>query len=77
MHSRKRWQRFRVSSAPDINGAFYAMVRLPVDSAEDFCRWMLDEFEHEGKTVMLAPGAGFYATPGQGIDQVPYCLCVE
>ncbi len=55
---------------PDINGAFYAMVKLPVDSAEDFCRWMLDEFEHEGKTVMLAPGAGFYATPGQGVDQV-------
>lgn len=55
---------------PDINGAFYAMVKLPVDSAEDFCRWMLDEFEHEGKTVMLAPGAGFYATPGHGLDQV-------
>ncbi|MDG2186089.1 MAG: aminotransferase class I/II-fold pyridoxal phosphate-dependent enzyme, partial [Mariniblastus sp.] len=55
---------------PDINGAFYAMVKLPVDSAEDFCRWMLEEFEHEGKTVMLAPGAGFYATPGQGVDQV-------
>ena len=55
---------------PDINGAFYAMVRLPVDSAEEFCHWMLDEFEHEGKTVMLAPGAGFYATPGLGVDQV-------
>ena len=55
---------------PDINGAFYAMVKLPVDSAEDFCRWMLEEFEYEGSTVMLAPGAGFYATPGQGKDQV-------
>ena len=55
---------------PDINGAFYAMVKLPVDSAEDFCRWMLEEFEYEGATVMLAPGAGFYATPGQGKDQV-------
>jgi aspartate aminotransferase len=55
---------------PNINGAFYAMVQLPVESAEDFCHWLLDEFEHEGKTVMLAPGAGFYATPGLGADQV-------
>ena len=55
---------------PNINGAFYAMVQLPVESAEDFCHWLLDEFEYEGKTVMLAPGAGFYATPGLGADQV-------
>ena len=62
---------------PDINGAFYAMVQLPVESADDFCRWMLDEFEHEGATVMLAPGAGFYATPGMGLNQVRIAYVLE
>ena len=55
---------------PQVNGAFYAMVRLPVDDSEDFCRWMLEEFSHEGATVMMAPGDGFYATPGRGRDEV-------
>jgi aspartate aminotransferase len=55
---------------PKVNGAFYAMVRLPVKDSEKFCRWMLEEFEHEGATVMMAPGAGFYATPGLGNDEV-------
>ena len=55
---------------PAANGAFYSMVRLPVDSAEKFCRWMLEEFEYEGATVMMAPGEGFYATPGLGVDEV-------
>jgi aspartate aminotransferase len=55
---------------PKVNGAFYAMVRLPVDDSEKFCQWMLEEFEHNGATVMMAPGAGFYATEGLGKDQV-------
>ncbi len=55
---------------PQVNGAFYAMVRLPVDDSEKFCRWILEEFSHEGATVMMAPGAGFYATDGLGNDQV-------
>jgi len=55
---------------PAVNGAFYAMVQLPVDDAEDFCRWMLEEFDYEGATVMMAPGQGFYSTPGAGRDQV-------
>ncbi len=55
---------------PQINGAFYAMVRLPVDSAEKFCQWILQEFSHKGATVMMAPGEGFYATPGLGGDEV-------
>ena len=55
---------------PHINGAFYAMVRLPVDDAEKFCQWMLEEFSHQGATVMMAPGGGFYATPGLGQDEV-------
>ena len=55
---------------PKITGAFYAMVRLPVEDSEDFCRWLLEEFSHNGATVMMAPGAGFYATPGLGKDEV-------
>lgn len=55
---------------PNIDGAFYALVRLPVDDSEHFCQWMLEEFSHEGATVMMAPGAGFYATPGLGKDEV-------
>lgn len=52
------------------NGAFYTMVKLPVENAEDFCKWMLESFEYEGQTVMMAPGSGFYATPGKGKDEV-------
>lgn len=57
-------------TCPKVNGAFYAMVRLPVSDSEDFCRWMLEEFSYEGATVMMAPGAGFYATPGLGNNEV-------
>ena len=46
------------------------MVRLPIDDSEKFCQWMLEEFDHEGATVMMAPGSGFYATPGLGRDEV-------
>lgn len=55
---------------PVINGAFYAMVRLPVDNADRFCQWMLDEFRYNNATIMLAPGSGFYVTPGRGSDEV-------
>jgi len=57
-------------TAPLPGGAFYAMAKLPVDDADDFCRWLLEEFEDDGETVMLAPAAGFYATPGLGRDEV-------
>ena len=55
---------------PTPKGAFYAFAQLPVENAEDFCQWMLEEFDHEGKTVMMAPGAGFYATPDIAKNQV-------
>ncbi len=55
---------------PEIDGAFYAMVRLPIDDCDRFCQWLLEEFRHEGATVMLAPGTGFYSTPGVGVDEV-------
>ena len=47
-------------------GAFYIMAQLPVDSADRFAAWMLTDFEHENETTMIAPGSGFYATPGRG-----------
>jgi aspartate aminotransferase len=51
-------------------GAFYLMAELPVDSSEEFCRWMLDDFQLDGRTVMMAPGPGFYMTPGAGVHEV-------
>ena len=56
--------------SPIPMGAFYTMAQLPVDDAEKFCRWCLEKFNYEGETVMMAPGAGFYTTPGAGINQV-------
>jgi len=56
--------------SPIPMGAFYTVAKLPVDDAEKFCRWCLSEFEYEGATVMMAPAAGFYTTPGAGRDQV-------
>lgn len=56
--------------SPIPMGAFYTMAQLPVDDAEKFCRWCLEKFEYEGETVMMAPGAGFYTTPGAGVNQV-------
>lgn len=55
---------------PQVNGAFYAMVELPVDDSDRFCQWMLEEFRYENATVMMAPGSGFYATPNLGRNQV-------
>lgn len=51
-------------------GAFYAMAALPVDDAEKFQLWLLEEFDDHGDTVMFAPGGGFYATPGKGKNEI-------
>ena len=56
--------------SPIPMGAFYTVAKLPVDDAEKFCEWCLTDFEYEGQTVMMAPAAGFYTTPGAGKDQV-------
>lgn len=56
--------------SPIPMGAFYTVAKLPVDNAERFCEWCLTDFEYEGQTIMMAPAAGFYTTPGAGIDQV-------
>lgn len=59
-------------------GAFYCMPKLPVANAEDFCIWLLSEFEHEGATVMLAPASGFYASDlGKSEVRIAYVLNVE
>jgi aspartate aminotransferase len=64
---------------PNPGGAFYAMAKLPVADTEVFCQWLLEEFVHDGATVMMAPAAGFYATKGQGKDEVrlAYVLNLE
>jgi aspartate aminotransferase len=64
---------------PNPGGAFYAMAKLPVADTEVFCQWLLEDFAHEGATVMMAPAAGFYATKGQGKDEVrlAYVLNLE
>lgn len=64
---------------PTPMGAFYAAVRLPIDDGDKFAQWLLEEFSYEGKTVMVAPMAGFYATPGKGKDEVriAYVLQIE
>ena len=51
-------------------GAFYVMARLPVDNTDKFQRWLLEEFDSDGETVMFAPGAPFYETPGSGKNEV-------
>ncbi|MGM9659786.1 MAG: aminotransferase class I/II-fold pyridoxal phosphate-dependent enzyme, partial [Faecousia sp.] len=51
-------------------GAFYLMASLPVDNADKFQHWLLEEFSDNGDTVMFAPGAPFYETPGKGINEV-------
>lgn len=55
---------------PNPGGAFYAVVRLPIDDSDKFCQWMLESFSYEGQTVMMAPATGFYSTPGAGKNEV-------
>ncbi len=52
------------------HGAFYLMAKLPVDDADRFQQWLLEEFDDKGETVMFAPGASFYQTPGKGVDEI-------
>ncbi|MCH9809883.1 MAG: pyridoxal phosphate-dependent aminotransferase [Bacteroidetes bacterium] len=64
---------------PKPKGAFYAVAAFPVESAEHFAEWLLSEFDHNGKTLMMAPAAGFYAKPELGRQQarLAYVLNVE
>ena len=51
-------------------GAFYCIAKLPVKNADNFARWLLEYYDFNGETVMVAPAAGFYSTPGVGLDEV-------
>jgi len=55
---------------PKPTGAFYAIAELPVDNTDKFAQWLLEDFELDGETIMVAPAAGFYATPNTGTKQV-------
>lgn len=65
----------RLNAMPGVEtylpgGAFYCFVRLPIEDAEHFCKWLLEDFQHENQTVMLAPGSGFYFSEGKGKNEV-------
>jgi aspartate aminotransferase len=64
---------------PKPKGAFYTVVKLPVDDADKFAQWLLEEFEYKNQTVMVAPASGFYSTPGSGKNEVriAYVLKIE
>lgn len=62
---------------PNPGGAFYTVARLPIDNCEKFCQWMLESFEYEGATVMMAPANGFYATAGAGLNEVRLAYVLE
>jgi len=55
---------------PNPGGAFYVVAKLPIDDSDAFCQWILEKFDHEGGTVMMAPATGFYSTPGSGKQEV-------
>ena len=57
-------------TCPKPNGAFYCIAKLPIDDSDKFCQWMLEEFDYNGETIMMAPAEGFYATKGLGIDEM-------
>lgn len=65
--------------APMPKGAFYSVISLPVKDADHFCQWLLEEFNYNSQTVMLAPASGFYATPGLGKNEarIAYVLKKE
>ncbi len=58
-------------------GAFYCVVKLPVSNSDDFAQWLLEKFEMDGATVMVAPAAGFYATKGLGTNQIRIAYVLE
>jgi aspartate aminotransferase len=64
---------------PKPSGAFYCIAKLPIDNADKFCQWLLEDFNFNSETVMLAPATGFYSTPGAGNNEVriAYVLKIE
>jgi aspartate aminotransferase len=62
---------------PTPGGAFYAIARLPIDDADKFCQWLLESFNYDQQTVMLAPAIGFYGTKGLGSDEVRFAYVLN
>jgi aspartate aminotransferase len=62
---------------PKPKGAFYCVARFPVDDADKFCQWLLEEFSFENQTVMMAPASGFYATKGLGKNEARIAYVLE
>ena len=62
---------------PTPKGAFYAVARLPIANSDDFCKWLLEEFNYNGETVMLAPATGFYSVEGEGKNEVRISYCLK
>lgn len=62
---------------PVPKGAFYLVVHLPIDDSEEFCKWMLTDYNYNGKTVMMAPASGFYSSEGRGKQEVRISYCLK
>lgn len=75
----ERINQMKGAFCPNPKGAFYVVARLPIDDSDKFCRWLLEDFNYENETVMMAPASGFYSTYGSGKDEVriSYVLKVE
>lgn len=58
--------------SPMPMGAFYTVAKLPVEDADDFCKWCLEEFDFDGDTIFMSPASGFYTTPDMGRNQVRF-----
>ncbi len=72
----------RLSAMPGVtcyrpDGAFYVFAKLPIDDCERFCQWLLEDFAYNNQTVMLAPGKGFYTTPGLGKQEVRFAYVLN
>ena len=59
------------------NGAFYCIVALPIENAEDFVTFMLNDFNDNNQTVMVSPAEGFYKTPGIGVNQIRLAFVLD
>ncbi len=62
---------------PKPSGAFYCVAKFPVDNTEKFCQWLLESYDYNGETVMMAPASGFYATPGLGLQEARIAYVVN
>lgn len=63
-------QKIKGVTIANPKGAFYCIAKLPVKNADAFAQWLLEKFDYNGETVMVAPAAGFYSTPGVGLDEI-------